>query len=294
MIRGEFLRFLQTLQGPNTTDSVCKMANLILTHIEALTPLSTQQGQRIKKIVALAQAHWDNLATNIPPIPANNEEQAVKLSRLRRMVVGPFRGFARKEVFDLDSRLVLIYGPNGTGKSSFCEALEYSLLGNVSEAENKRFRDQKEYLKNAFVNSFTAPEIVADDGEGNNISVAPNESTYRFCFVEKNRIDSFSRIAAQAPAKQTELIATLFGLESFTDFVRNFSAEIGGQYIDLQGKQALLLTQKQQTLVSAQRQIQTNNIELESILEEEQRLANTYKAGSSFEQMVFDYYWLSR
>ncbi|MGF3860388.1 AAA family ATPase [Salmonella enterica] len=39
---------------------------------------------------------------------------------------------------------MLIYGPNGTGKSSFCEALEYTLLGNVAEAESKRFRNQNE------------------------------------------------------------------------------------------------------------------------------------------------------
>jgi DNA sulfur modification protein DndD len=51
--------------------------------------------------------------------------------------------------------------------------------------------------------------------------------------VEKNRIDNFSRIAAQVPAKQTELISTLFGLESFTEFVRNFTVEIDEKYIDL-------------------------------------------------------------
>lgn len=63
------------------------------------------------------------------------------------MSVGPFRAFARQEEFDLESRLVLIYGPNGTGKSSFCETLEYCLLGNVIDAENKRFHNQNEYLK---------------------------------------------------------------------------------------------------------------------------------------------------
>ena len=79
------------------------------------------------------------------------------------MTVGPFRGFSKPEHFDLDSNLVLIYGPNGTGKSSFCEALEYCLLGNVEDAENKRFRNQVEYLKNAHVNRFLAPILQAED-----------------------------------------------------------------------------------------------------------------------------------
>ncbi|MCV6071929.1 hypothetical protein OFP26_40765, partial [Escherichia coli] len=76
----------------------------------------------------------------------------------------------------------------------------------------------------------------------------PDESLYRFCFVEKNRIDSFSRIAAQAPAKQMELISTLFGLDSFNEFVKNFSPEIDGKYIDLVGEKSVQLNLKRQTL----------------------------------------------
>jgi DNA repair exonuclease SbcCD ATPase subunit len=288
MIRSEYQRFMQTLQGHNSTDPVRKIANIISAHLDEIIPLGTHQGHRIKKIVQLSHANWAQAPTQIAPTLGNNVEQAVRLASLKTMTVGPFRGFAKQEVFDLNSRLVLIYGPNGTGKSSFCEALEYSLLGNVAEAESKRFRDQNEYLRNAFVNAFSPPEIVAKDGIGNDVLVASNESIYRFCFVEKNRIDSFSRIAAQAPAKQTELIATLFGLESFTEFVRNFTSEIGGQYIDLQGMQALQLAQKQQALQGAQQQIQTSDAELQRVAIEELKLTNTYRAEATYDQMVFE------
>jgi recombinational DNA repair ATPase RecF len=288
MIRSEYQRFIQTLQGHNSTDPVRKIANIVSAHLDEIIPLGTHQGHRIKKIVQLSHANWAQARTQIAPTLGNNVEQAVRLASLKTMTVGPFRGFAKQEVFDLNSRLVLIYGPNGTGKSSFCEALEYSLLGNVAEAESKRFRDQNEYLRNAFVNAFSPPEIVAKDGIGNDVLVASNESIYRFCFVEKNRIDSFSRIAAQAPAKQTELIATLFGLESFTEFVRNFTSEIGGQYIDLQGMQALQLAQKQQGLQGAQQQIQTSDAELQRVAIEELKLTNTYRAEATYDQMVFE------
>jgi recombinational DNA repair ATPase RecF len=279
---------MQTLQGHNSTDPVRKIANIVSAHLDEIIPLGTHQGHRIKKIVQLSHENWALAPTQIAPTLGNNVEQAVRLASLKTMTVGPFRGFAKQEEFDLNSRLVLIYGPNGTGKSSFCEALEYSLLGNVAEAESKRFRDQNEYLRNAFVNAFSPPEIVAKDGLGNDVLVAPNESIYRFCFVEKNRIDSFSRIAAQAPAKQTELIATLFGLESFTEFVRNFTSEIGSQYIDLQGTQALQLAQKQQGLQGAHQQIQTSDAELQRVAIEELKLTNTYRAGATYDQMVFE------
>jgi len=288
MIHAEYLRFLQTLNHEATSDNIRKIANLVLTNIDDLITLTTAQGQRVKKLVELAQANWDAISAEIQAAPENTAGQLSKIVQLKSMSVGPFRGFARQEGFDLASRLVLIYGPNGTGKSSFCEALEYGLLGNVIEAESKRFRDQREYLKNAHVNQFTPPEIIAEDDHGNEVAITPNEALYRFCFVEKNRIDNFSRIAAQAPAKQSELISTLFGLESFTEFTRNFTSEIDGRYIDLVGEKATTLTQKRQALAGAQQLIASNATELQAISTEEQKLAAQYRDGTSFAQLVFE------
>lgn len=288
MIRSEYFRFLQTLDNPSVPEAVRKIANLVAAHLDELAPLGTHQGQRIKRIVALAQANWEAIGPNIKPTATSDNEQLAKFSHLTRISVGPFRGFARQEDFDLKSRLILIFGPNGTGKSSFCEALEYSLLGNVAEAESKRFRDQNEYLKNAYVNRFSPPNVYGEDGDGNEIAIAANETAYRFCFVEKNRIDSFSRIAAQTPAKQTELISTLFGLDSFVEFVRNFTAEIDDRYVDTVGRKATLLAQKQQSLSGAQQQIQHSNAQLRAIAEEELKLVNQYREGSTFNQMVLE------
>jgi hypothetical protein len=210
MIRDEYIRFLQTLNSDEVPAEIRKMANLVLVNLEELIPLSTYQGQRVRRIVSLAQAYWDTLDTEIQPFVEEDAQQSSPISQLKSIAVGPFRGFAKQEVFDLSSRLVLIYGPNGTGKSSFCEALELGLLGNVAEAEIKRFQDQHDYLKNAHVNRCEIPEILGVNEQGEDVPIKPDEALNRFCFVEKSRIDSFSRIAAQTPAKQTELISTWY------------------------------------------------------------------------------------
>lgn len=288
MARSEYFRFLKTLQNQGADDSVRKLANLVAIHLDELSPLGTYQGQRVKKLVELAQGNWDTVNANTQIVSTAQDDDGVEFSRLKRLTVGPFRGFAKQEELDLNSRIVLIYGPNGTGKSSFCEALEYGLLGNVSEAENKRFRNQDDYFKNAHVNQFAPPSICGINDQGNEIVISANEAAYRFCFVEKNRIDSFSRIAAQVPAKQTELISTLFGLESFTEFVRNFTAEIDGKYIDLEGKKATSLLKKQESLAGAHQQIQNSNDELQKITGEELALAKQYKENIGFNQMVLE------
>jgi len=286
MIQSEYSRFLQTLIGDETSAEVRKVANLILTHLETLIPLSTSQGQRIKKLVELAQADWTTTSADIQPAPKQATSQACPFTQLKSISVGPFRGFAKQENFDLSNELVLIYGPNGTGKSSFCEALEFGLLGSVAEAESKRFR-QQDYLKNAHTDSFYPPALIGLDAEGNDVAISANESLYRFCFVEKNRIDSFSRIAAQAPAKQTELISTLFGLDAFTDFVRNFSSAIADRYIDLEGVKAKELAQKEEVLAGHRQQLKTGvPDELDRIETAKKALAKGYREGCSFDQMA--------
>lgn len=286
MIQSEYNRFLQTLIGNETPIEVRKVANLVLTHLETLIPLSTTQGQRIKKLVELAQANWTTTSASIQQAPEQAASQTCPITQLKSISVGPFRGFAKQEDFDLSSDLVLIYGPNGTGKSSFCEALEYGLLGSVAEAECRRF-SQQEYLKNAHANSYTPPALIGIDADGNDTTVLANEALYRFCFVDKNRIDSFSRIAAQAPAKQTELISTLFGLDAFTDFVRNFSSAIADRYIDLEGVKAKRLARKKEVLAGHQQQLKTwVPEEFRSIETAENSLAKDYRDGCSFDQMT--------
>jgi DNA sulfur modification protein DndD len=286
MIRDEYLRFLQTLKGNAKLDDVRKIANLVLKHLDVLIPLSTSQGQRIKKVVELAQANWATINTDIQTTSYQVATQEYPFMQLKNLSVGPFRGFSKQENFDLASKLVLIYGPNGTGKTSFCEALEFGLLDNVAEAENKRFRP-RDYLKNAHTESFTQPVLIGLDRNGKSITIFPNEVLYRFCFVEKIRIDNFSRIAAQSPSKQKELISTLFGLDEFTEFVHNFTDNMDYRYIDLEGVKAQELDKKREKLSGYQQQLETMiPEEIQSIEMDEKDLAKTYREGCTFLEMV--------
>lgn len=288
MIRAEYLRFLQTLDLESISADEIKIANLILLNLDHLVSLGTHQGQRIRAIIQLAQDNWYTLSCIIQPTVENLTAYKSPITQLKSLKVGPFRGFSREETFDLTSKLVLIYGPNGTGKSSFCEALEYSLLGNVAEAESKRFRDQEKYFRNAYVDRFSVPVLTGLNEDKKEIAINADDALHRFCFVERNRIDNFSRIAAQMPAKQTELISTLFGLDSFNDFVRKFTTEIDSRYMDLTGQKAKLLIQKQQVLEGARQQIEINNAALVKINSDEQALANKYREGIDFSQLVLE------
>ncbi|WP_372241307.1 AAA family ATPase [Aeromonas hydrophila] len=96
--------------------------------------------------------------------------------------MGPFRGFRVAETFNFPQRITMFYGPNGSGKTSLCEALELALLGAVDEASAKRIPAQR-YFANLHENRYEAPTLAARSAEGQVSAVQADSEAYRFCFV---------------------------------------------------------------------------------------------------------------
>jgi len=66
--------------------------------------------------------------------------------KLKEITICGFRGFNKKQTISLDNNVVLIYGLNGTGKSSLVEALEWLFWGDISRRE--RSSCKSEYMTN--------------------------------------------------------------------------------------------------------------------------------------------------
>ena len=63
--------------------------------------------------------------------------------RLKGIEVAGFRGFNDIQYCSLDNPLVLLYAPNGHGKSSLCEAIESAIYGN----NTRRTRGERDIQK---------------------------------------------------------------------------------------------------------------------------------------------------
>jgi hypothetical protein len=74
MLSNEFLRFFQTLDTADVPGDVRKMANLVWDNMDSIIPLGTAQGQRIRRIVDLAQSSWDTLSPEVLPLPEQNSD----------------------------------------------------------------------------------------------------------------------------------------------------------------------------------------------------------------------------
>lgn len=61
-----------------------------------------------------------------------------------------FRGFRDRQEFNLAASAVVLAGPNGTGKTSFFDAIQWCLLGSIERLEGLRARRNVEHIVNQY------------------------------------------------------------------------------------------------------------------------------------------------
>ena len=81
--------------------------------------------------------------------------------QLKALTVEAFRGFRDSATFDLDASTVIFTGPNGTGKTSVFDALQWLLLGSIDRLEGLRARKNVEYVVNTYCSGMKASVTVS-------------------------------------------------------------------------------------------------------------------------------------
>jgi len=193
-----------------------------------------------------------------------------------------FRGFSNYEKIDFSKKYTFIYGPNGSEKSSLCEALEYSMLGYINEAILKRISIEQ-YRKNTITGKYNPPIL---KGKHNNqiININPNATLYHFCFIEKSRIENFARISANTPSEKNNLLSILFGLSEFNEFVNEFTDKIEN-YVDIEGKKNNELKSKSESIKVHEDNIIKEKTSLNEIETKKSDISTEAKLNKSFDEL---------
>ena len=105
----DFERFVAWLHSPaiQAPPDVRRLANMALSHFDALARTSRQHSQRSSYLVGKARQELAQTPDGPPEIEAVAAGGAWPWKRLRGMTIGPFRGFRNPEPFDLQKRVVL-------------------------------------------------------------------------------------------------------------------------------------------------------------------------------------------
>ena len=129
----EFAKWERLLQKEELTKYEKTLLSLINDNFDEIAAVGTARGGRSKllgeKIRALKNQTVDEITSLV-----GKEVNQDKIEHIESLSVENFRGFGTIQTFEFKSKYTFFHGTNGSGKTSFCEALEYSTLGMIEEA----------------------------------------------------------------------------------------------------------------------------------------------------------------
>ncbi len=282
-IKSQFNQFVRILKPNELTPYEIKLINLIVDNFDSIASVGTAAGKRASLINELINQNRDKISISLPKIEDTKNENSNDISKINSIEIENFRGFASKEKFDLDKPKILVYGPNGSGKTSFCEALEFSLLGYLSEAEAKRI-DVKHYITNLHTGKTSFPIITGTNSKGEIININSNPDSYYFCFIEKNRIIDFARYSSKTQGQQENLLATLFGLDEFYSFINGFTENISGR-IPIESLKQKELDKKTIEIAGQKQSIQSSTQKITELEKQKQNIVENSKLNKSFDEL---------
>lgn len=283
-VQDEYRRFLRWLTAADATPDARRVANIVLRHLGAVISTVNNGGQRTALLAPYLRRQLEEAPDAISIDDHAAPAATLGWAKLKSLRLGPFRGFRREEQFDLSQNIVLFQGPNGSGKSSLCEAIELALLGAVEEAAAKRIDNAADYFNNIYERRHTRPELIAQSDAGE-VVVTPSPELLRFAIIEKNRIESFARLAARTPAQAGPLVGSLLGLDEFNSFVGHFGQNLDNR-LDFRTPRNAELTAKNAELNVSRAAVAGWPQLQERFDQEQEAIASGYEQDLTFAQLI--------
>jgi DNA repair exonuclease SbcCD ATPase subunit len=87
--------------------------------------------------------------------------------RIEELAIANFRGFCDERRVPMPANVVILRGPNGSGKTSFVDAIQWLLLGDVQRFQAGALRTGEDYLTNRYASGppFVEARLLGGDGE---------------------------------------------------------------------------------------------------------------------------------
>jgi exonuclease SbcC len=90
------------------------------------------------------------LEINSKPLSGRDSITSQSPVRLKELQIRNFRAYRKLQSFDLDADLIVLYGPNGFGKTSFFDAIDFGVTGEIGHLN--RLKDDNNRFRKAAVN----------------------------------------------------------------------------------------------------------------------------------------------
>jgi exonuclease SbcC len=117
---------------PPSAQTLLRQRNLKADLAKALVVPSTSSASKIlTSCLAGTYGPPDALQSTVNPVTIAEVGEDRAQATLRSISIQNFRAYRTKKVFELGSAVTILYGPNGFGKTSFFDALDFAVTGGV-------------------------------------------------------------------------------------------------------------------------------------------------------------------
>lgn len=134
--------------------------------------------------------------------------------KIKQIKVRGFRGFNKKQEISLDADVILVYGINGSGKSSFTEAIEWLFFDDISRRRLSPCPGEYSsgvYLTNLYYNESTPPyvEIILEDDEKTIYIIKKELISERECkkYINETEVEDFSSLPVDITGHHRPMLA---------------------------------------------------------------------------------------
>jgi len=117
---------------PPSAQTLLRQRNLKADLAKALVvPLTSSASKILAGCLAGTYGTPDTLQSPVGPITSTTIGENRAQATLKSIAIENFRAYRTKKVFELGSAVTILYGPNGFGKTSFFDALDFAVTGGV-------------------------------------------------------------------------------------------------------------------------------------------------------------------
>lgn len=117
---------------PPSAQTLLRQRNLKADLAKALVvPLTSSASKILTGCLAGTYGTPDTLQSPVGPITSTAVGENRAQATLKSIAIENFRAYRTKKVFELGSAVTILYGPNGFGKTSFFDALDFAVTGGV-------------------------------------------------------------------------------------------------------------------------------------------------------------------
>lgn len=223
-----YREFYRTLVDSNSNPLVTRIGAIILNNFEDICKTKNVMGQRGNRLASLIQEEMNKQVVVGAGNRTEPSSQAIK--QLTKLTVSCFRGFQTTHEFEFGKKYTFIYGPNGTGKTSLVDALEYALNGRINEADAREIPTER-YISNVYSGEPSKINLMGIDKTGHEVLIEPDPEAFSLSILERNRIDSFARISVGSSKSTMSRLADLVGLNQWNNFVKEFPMTIETRFV---------------------------------------------------------------